>query len=595
MRLRNWATATLAAVATLSLPAVTAATPRAAAAPSSGDAIVHLFQWRWSSIAEECETTLGPGGWGGVQVSPPQEHVVLPEAEGAAYPWWQDYQPVSYRLDRTRRGTKAEFVDMVERCRAQGVRIYVDMVLNHMTGTGSVGSGPGSAGSVFGKYDYPDLFGDGSGDRYDRPDFGPCYRAISDWSSKAEVQDCELLDLADLNTADPRVRAAIAKYMNSVIGLGVAGFRVDAAKHVQAEHLADIVSRLHDVPGFGGRPDLFHEVYGDATVPYTDYTALGRVTNFDYQRAVSAAVRDGDLTRLADLPDHGGLTGAQSVVFIDNHDTQRSDPTLTYKDGDRYYLADALMMAHPYGTPQVMSSYAFGAVTAQGPPSTADGTTLPTDCGSAAWVCEHRDPRVAGMPGFRNATAGTGMSSVVTDGPGRLAFARGDKGYAAFNATGTPWRATFRTGLPDGTYCDVARGTFDRRTGRCTGGTVAVSGGSFTAEIPANHGVALHVAARLGDAARVEVAFSATASTWWGQQVLVVGDVPQLGGWDPARGVALSARDYPVWTGSVRLPEGQRFEYKLVKRAPDGNVVWESGPNRQHTVTGPTTLIATWR
>ena len=44
----------------------------------------------------------------------------------------------------------------------------------------------------------------------------------------------------------------------------------------------------HDVPGFGGKPDLFHEVYGDATVPYTAYAPLGRVTNFDYQRAVAA-------------------------------------------------------------------------------------------------------------------------------------------------------------------------------------------------------------------------------------------------------------------------------------------------------------------
>jgi len=31
--------------------------------------MVHLFEWRWNDIAEECETFLGPYGYGGVQVN----------------------------------------------------------------------------------------------------------------------------------------------------------------------------------------------------------------------------------------------------------------------------------------------------------------------------------------------------------------------------------------------------------------------------------------------------------------------------------------------------------------------------------------------
>jgi len=30
--------------------------------------IVHLFEWHWGTIADECETLLGPNKWGGVQV-----------------------------------------------------------------------------------------------------------------------------------------------------------------------------------------------------------------------------------------------------------------------------------------------------------------------------------------------------------------------------------------------------------------------------------------------------------------------------------------------------------------------------------------------
>ena len=30
--------------------------------------IVHLFEWRWQDVAEECDKFLGPQGYGGVQV-----------------------------------------------------------------------------------------------------------------------------------------------------------------------------------------------------------------------------------------------------------------------------------------------------------------------------------------------------------------------------------------------------------------------------------------------------------------------------------------------------------------------------------------------
>ena len=51
----------------------------------------------------------------------------------------------------------------------------------------------------------------------------------------------------------------------------------------------------------------------------------------------------------------------QAVVFMDNHDTQRGDAPLTYKNGQRYYLANVFMLAHPYGHPKVMSSYEFSS------------------------------------------------------------------------------------------------------------------------------------------------------------------------------------------------------------------------------------------
>jgi alpha-amylase len=103
--------------------------------------MVHLFEWKWSDIAAECERFLGPRGFAGIQISPPQEH---PNINNPFRPWWQRYQPVSYKLV-SRSGDENALRNMIERCNVAGVRIYVDAVINHMSAT----SGVGTAGSQF--------------------------------------------------------------------------------------------------------------------------------------------------------------------------------------------------------------------------------------------------------------------------------------------------------------------------------------------------------------------------------------------------------------------------------------------------------------
>jgi alpha-amylase len=105
---------------------------------SGRSAMVHLFEWKWADIATECENFLAPNGFAGVQISPPSENLVI-----GSRPWWERYQPVSYVLT-TRSGTRAQLANMIQRCNAVGVRIYVDAVINHM----AAGNGVGTGGSV---------------------------------------------------------------------------------------------------------------------------------------------------------------------------------------------------------------------------------------------------------------------------------------------------------------------------------------------------------------------------------------------------------------------------------------------------------------
>lgn len=55
------------------------------------------------------------------------------------------------------------------------------------------------------------------------------------------------------------------------------------------------------------------------------------------------------------------LPSRDALVFIDNHDSQRSDGSnvITYKQPRKYKMAVAFMLAHPYGLPRIMSSFNF--------------------------------------------------------------------------------------------------------------------------------------------------------------------------------------------------------------------------------------------
>ena len=63
------------------------------------------------------------------------------------------------------------------------------------------------------------------------------------------------------------VRQKQAAFLNHLLDLGVAGFRVDAAKHMWPRDLAAIQGSLKDTL-FGGRPFFLHEVIdlGDGAI-----------------------------------------------------------------------------------------------------------------------------------------------------------------------------------------------------------------------------------------------------------------------------------------------------------------------------------------
>jgi alpha-amylase len=430
--------------------------------PDPRTVMVHLFEWPWNDVAAECESWLGPNGFAAVQVSPPQEHHTGPE-------WWVRYQPVSYRLE-SRGGSRDAFIDMVSRCKTVGVDIYVDAVINHMTGVRD--SGTGSAGTEYGRYDYPPLYG------YD--DFNHCGVTdgddIEDFNDVFQLQYCELVNLADLATGTEKVQKRIADYLNELLGLGVAGFRIDAAKHMPVDDLDAILSRV------GPEYFVFHEVLSvdSSVVSREAYAELGAVTEFLYESRLADAFRDGDLERLVTLGEASGMLPSDvAVVFVDNHDSQRGGHVLTYKEAKRYRLANVFMLAHPYGYPKLMSSFDF-TQRDTGPPATP--VLVDGGC-SDGWVCEHRWPAITAMVGFRNATYGLDVNNMAMPAPATLSFGRGDRGHVVLNAGDDTLQLDVETSLPDGDFCDILTS--------CEALTISVSGGRFSVSVPSTTAVVL--------------------------------------------------------------------------------------------------------
>ena len=410
------------------------------AAPAGPVAFVQLFEWDWNDIADECESVLGPAGYTAVQVSPPNEHI-----EGPA--WWTRYQPVSYKIE-SRNGMREEFAAMVARCKAAGVGIYADAVINHMAG---FPEGTGVAGSAFAEYDYPAV-------PYGFDDFHHCGRndddRIANYQDLYEVQNCQLGTLDDIDTGKPEVQARIAAYLNDLLSLGVAGYRIDAAKHMDHDELHAILQQVD------GAPFLYQEVIdrGGEAVSASDYLRDGYVTEFKYAAMILDAFERGNLDALTEFwTGEGWLPGDQAIVFVDNHDIQRGhafgDEVVNYKDGARYDIAVAFMLAHPYGYPLVMSSYAF-ETDQDGPP---DVSPLEAGGCDAAWICEHRRAVQVRMTEFREATAGAELVNWRID-DAIVSFGRGEIGHIVINTGSSNARVQVPTSLPPGRYYGIVNG-----------------------------------------------------------------------------------------------------------------------------------------
>lgn len=94
-----------------------------------------------------------------------------------------------------------------------------------------------------------------------------------------------------------------------------------------------------------------------------EYIRISDVTEHKYAvELFNTFKRKKPLTELLNWDKNGFLASADSIVFLDNYEDQHQDASsdvITHTDQKTYKMATAYMLAHPYGEPNILSSYNF--------------------------------------------------------------------------------------------------------------------------------------------------------------------------------------------------------------------------------------------
>jgi len=374
---------------------------------------------------------------------------------------------------------------MVQDCNGAGVKIIVDAVLNHMAAV----SGRGVDGHDFTNYNYPFA-------GYNSKNFHYCgtkNNAINNYKNKTEVWTCQLSGLSDLQTDTAYVQKKHSAYLSDLMSMGVAGFRLDAAKHMDPNNIKAFVKPLQNYP-FLTQEVIFGA--GEAVQP-SMYTDLGHVMVFQASKDLKKSFESSGIANLIKSGKRWGqswgngyLPSDKSNVFVVDHDTERDGSTLSYRSANNaFVLAHIFLLGYDYSVPTVYSGYSFNDFN-EGAPGGEHVNDV--QCGNV-WRCDHRQIGIANMVGFHNAVKGQQFTNAVSNGNQAIAFSRGNVGFVAINNGDQTWNAVFHTGLPAGKYCDIIHSQ-NSSNSACSGKTFSVDNtGAATVVINKRDAVAFYV------------------------------------------------------------------------------------------------------
>lgn len=413
-------------------------------------AILHTWCWSFNTIKDNMKD-ISDAGFSAIQTSPINQCKVgdgggmqLQDDENKENDgkWYYHYQPTDYVIGNYQLGTEEEFKEMCAEAEKYGVKVIVDVVLNHTTSDRSAISD-----NIKNLKNPFHNFGD-----------------IKSYASREEVTQGNLLGLVDLNTQDKEVQEYLLSYLKNCVEDGASGFRYDAAKHIElASDDGDFAGDFWNVITNNGAKFQYGEILQGGSDRISEYAKKVNVTASKYGENIRYAIANGDLS-VGAIKNYGvnGIDEAKLVTWVESHDNYCNDGTWIQLDENLIKHGWAVIAARSGGTP-LFYSRPMGA-------SSDDqwGNNKIGEAGSDFY----KDDEVVWVNKFRNAMIGLNETlSNPMDNDAVIMIERGDKGAVFVSVDDSDLKLeNVETVLKDGTYKDkISSDEFTVKDGKIKG------------------------------------------------------------------------------------------------------------------------------
>jgi len=295
-------------------------------------------------------------GFGAVWITPPFKQSFV-QGQSASYHgyWINDFTTIDPHW-----GTNTEFKSFVDCAHRLGMKVIVDIVMNHTGDVVSYRDGSYSFHNSPNTSAYVPSWGTNIKSPAWLNDLSNYHNqgSVGDWGNQAQYQNGDFYGLDDIKTENDVVVQGFADvYSKWVNDFGVDGFRIDTAKHVDNAYFARWWPKMLDQTStsmLNKSQKLFAygEYYDSNTGNLSTYMrkyGLPSVLDFAFQNKALAYASGGSSSNLNEVltNDNSFITKTKSsydlVNFLGNHDMGRAAWLLNQTGATR---AQSLLLAH---------------------------------------------------------------------------------------------------------------------------------------------------------------------------------------------------------------------------------------------------------
>jgi cyclomaltodextrin glucanotransferase len=465
----------------------------------------------------------------------------------------------------------------------RGIRVLLDVVCNHT----SMGAPNAPKGELYDDGKLLTTFDDDTLGWYNK--VGP----IRDWDSPHDLTKGELRGLADLNEDVWTYRRYITETMARWLDRGVDGFRLDAVKHMALSFWQEFTATMRkhkpDVILFGEWAGIGH--WDTRGVHFANGSGMS-VLDFGFQYAVQDILCKGQpWKRFVDMlhQDHVYDDATELVTFLDNHDMPRllssGMPREDLELGLALVMTSRGVPCIFYGTEQALHCDEAGGGDPYNRPMMESWDLSTREAKTMRALADLRRENLAIQRGF---------TREVHVGKDVFVYARGYGKNAVLVALNRGKEITMRLEhalLPNGEHRDLL--------GTLATPVVVDEEVIASLTLPASSAMVFAVQEppkpkTRTTRARVVVRLNGYTSRY-GERMVVIGDAPELGTWNPELAVPMHYVNANLWIADLELDEtaGRNVLYRFAVIDKSGTIRHEDRLPRERFV--PASGVIAWK